>query len=287
MRVDWPQVTLALRGAGHTRWPGGRADPGKMWARWVFDHDLWVVDAGRGWVHMRDGWHELTPGRALWLRPGWEYWTEQDPAEPLGVYFCHFDLTDQAGAVIPPDGFWLPPEDLGETDLGFAAGVLSRAVAAAKGEPFGGNSFPRLKRDQVTGLLRGLLIELDEQSASRGQVTGTDPAEIERIQALAHRLAHDPAAAPSVSAMASELNLSPRHFTRLFQRVCDRTPKQFLLRWRTKHAQRLLMETELSVGEIAGRLGYRDIYFFSRQFREQVGHSPRQFRGAFKPGANG
>ena len=278
MRIDWSDTTIRLTGAGHTRWPGGAADPGRNWARWVFDHDLWLVDAGRGAMRLREGWVELERGEALWLRPGWEYAAEQDPDDPLGMYFCHFDLLDAEGVVIPPAGFSLPPERLGKVDMAFAEGVMKRTVAAARGERWGGSSFPGEGRDRATSLMRGLLIELDAATAATQTRPDAGHGDARRIQRMAHRLAQDPASAPSVEELASELSLSRAHFSRLFKRVVGRTPQQFLLMWRVRQAQRMLMESDASMSEIAERVGYRDVHFFSRQFKQVTGLSPLRFR---------
>lgn len=83
---------------------------------------------------------------------------------------------------------------------------------------------------------------------------------------------------PTVAQMASQMGLSPEHFSRLFRRVNGQSPIQFIVGLRMTHARHLLRESSLSVGEIADRLGYADVYFFSRQFKEQVGVSPLRYR---------
>lgn len=279
MRIDWARTTLELRGAGHTRWPDGVADPGRHWSRWVMDHDLWLVDAGRGAIRLREGWVELERGDALWLRPGWDYAAEQDADDPLGAYFCHFDFVDEAGRVIPPAGFALPPERLGKVEMGFVEGVMKRVVASATGEKWdGGVAFPGFGRDRATSLLRGLLIELDAATAGDRERSPRGHADAEKMQRLAHRLAQDPAAAPGVEQLAAELNLSRAHFSRMFKRVVGRTPQRYVMMWRVRQAQRMLLESDASVGEIAERVGYGDVHFFSRQFKQETGISPGRFR---------
>jgi YesN/AraC family two-component response regulator len=40
----------------------------------------------------------------------------------------------------------------------------------------------------------------------------------------------------------------------------------------------LLAETELTITEIADALGYRDVFFFTRQFRQVAATPPARFR---------
>ena len=49
------------------------------------------------------------------------------------------------------------------------------------------------------------------------------------------------------------------------------------LMWRVRQAQRMLMESDASMSEIAERVGYRDVHFFSRQFKQVTGLSPLRF----------
>ncbi len=77
---------------------------------------------------------------------------------------------------------------------------------------------------------------------------------------------------------ARSLGISRSHFDRAFSHLVGKPPKQFLLNCKMIHARRLLESSSLRVGEIAEALGYRDIYFFSRQFKACCGLSPVNYR---------
>jgi AraC-like DNA-binding protein len=49
---------------------------------------------------------------------------------------------------------------------------------------------------------------------------------------------------------------------------------------RIARARELLHHSELNVGEIASRLGFKTIFHFSRVFKQETGHSPRHYRNA-------
>jgi AraC-like DNA-binding protein len=55
---------------------------------------------------------------------------------------------------------------------------------------------------------------------------------------------------------------------------------EYLAVWRMQKAARLLAQAELSVREVARRVGYVSESAFSRNFREQFGASPGRFRRA-------
>ena len=87
-----------------------------------------------------------------------------------------------------------------------------------------------------------------------------------------------PTSVSSMTQFASELGLSRSHFDRKFSQQVGQAPKQFLLNCKMIHARRLLESSPLQIGEIANTLGYRDIYFFSRQFKQFFGSAPSAYR---------
>ena len=101
-----------------------------------------------------------------------------------------------------------------------------------------------------------------------------DPRVAEAVRAFRER----PGAAGDMDGFARRLGLSRSHFDRLFTGQMGCPPKQFLLRCRMAEARRMLENGALRIGEIAERLGYCDIYFFSRQFKEKVGLAPAEYR---------
>ncbi len=56
------------------------------------------------------------------------------------------------------------------------------------------------------------------------------------------------------------------------------TPGEFVIASRMEHACRLLRFSTQSIGSIAETLGYRDVYFFSKQFRARMGVPPTSYR---------
>jgi len=52
------------------------------------------------------------------------------------------------------------------------------------------------------------------------------------------------------------------------------------VRARVAAAGRLLVETDQPIAAIAEHLGYRDVFFFSKQFRRHAGLSPAAYRAS-------
>lgn len=80
--------------------------------------------------------------------------------------------------------------------------------------------------------------------------------------------------------IAAAAYLSPFHFARLFKKLTGASPHAYLAMLRTTRAQTLLAETDLSISEIAERVGYSSPSHFTKAFRQSTGLTPRAFRKA-------
>ncbi len=80
------------------------------------------------------------------------------------------------------------------------------------------------------------------------------------------------------SELARHLGFSADYFTRLFRRSYGMAPRKWLLEQRLRHAAALLRESRERISEVAARLGYPEVYLFSRQFHRMFGVSPSQWR---------
>jgi two-component system response regulator YesN len=82
----------------------------------------------------------------------------------------------------------------------------------------------------------------------------------------------------NLATVASEVDLSPSHFSVLFSRETGETFKGFLTRIRMEHAKALLRSSPLPIGEVARHAGYQDPHYFSSAFKRACGVTPREFR---------
>ena len=83
---------------------------------------------------------------------------------------------------------------------------------------------------------------------------------------------------PNYEMLAEELRMTASTLRRRFRDAMGISPHQFVLQHRIAQARRFLGETDEPIKAIAMRLGYRDVYFFSRQFRAITGVPPAMYR---------
>jgi AraC family transcriptional regulator len=77
--------------------------------------------------------------------------------------------------------------------------------------------------------------------------------------------------------LAAIAQISPYHFLRLFKQSMGLTPHQYILQRRIHKAKYLLQESELSIADIAFRVGFCDQSHFTRCFKRLLGMTPKQF----------
>jgi transcriptional regulator GlxA family with amidase domain len=82
----------------------------------------------------------------------------------------------------------------------------------------------------------------------------------------------------TVDAMSTRFRLSVRSLNRRFRAASDITPSHYLQQLRIEQAQALLKASNLSIAEVADRVGYQDASYFSGIFRRWAGVSPREYR---------
>lgn len=78
--------------------------------------------------------------------------------------------------------------------------------------------------------------------------------------------------------MASLCNVSYSYFSRLFRSTMQKTFREYLNYVRISQAEKLLLNTELNITEIAMEVGFSTSSYFIEQFRHFKSVSPRRFR---------
>lgn len=83
---------------------------------------------------------------------------------------------------------------------------------------------------------------------------------------------------PSMAQLAQALNTNEKRLSRAFKNELGMTVFEFLRQERLRQATRLLIETPLSVSQIAYELGFSSPANFATSFRSHTGQTPSDFR---------
>lgn len=84
----------------------------------------------------------------------------------------------------------------------------------------------------------------------------------------------------SLTQLAAKYNMSPSYFSRKFKLCTGFGYKEYLITIRILEAGKLLLNTDLSITEIAEKCGFDDSNYFGDSFKKVKGISPREYRKA-------
>lgn len=112
---------------------------------------------------------------------------------------------------------------------------------------------------------------------------GQSPAWLPRVRALVETSGPR---RPSVAHLARMASVHPAHLGRVFRAHVGCSPIAYMQELRVVMACRLLRESDLSLTQVALRLGFFDQSHFTRIFRARVGLTPGAYRARSRQGGS-
>lgn len=82
----------------------------------------------------------------------------------------------------------------------------------------------------------------------------------------------------NLDSIAQSLSISPFYLVHVFKESTGFSPIQYIIRRRIGEAQSLLINTNYSVTQISGMVGYDNISYFTTLFSKTVGMTPKKYR---------
>jgi AraC-like DNA-binding protein len=126
---------------------------------------------------------------------------------------------------------------------------------------------------RAVNLLENILIELAE---ARARPQERDPW-LERIMEEI-KASSETSADPDYAKLARREGMALSTLRRRFRHATGTALHTYALQCRVGEARRRLGETDFPIKEIAEQLGYKDVFFFSRQFTKITGTTPAAYR---------
>jgi transcriptional regulator GlxA family with amidase domain len=118
------------------------------------------------------------------------------------------------------------------------------------------------------------------QFSRRGKAAAAGRSALQEVQRW---VAANPAVDHSVASLAKRVDLSPRHFARLFHGETGVTPAAWVEATRITAARRILEDGQHSPKQVAGQCGFADADTLRRAFVRQLGVTPAEYRKRHAP----
>ncbi len=132
----------------------------------------------------------------------------------------------------------------------------------------------KLSCDQLSRLDEGLAKLGFERIVSSGVRT----AEAVKLEVLRHINSKEPCSMNLSHCIEEALGQDYKTVSRIFSAVEGRTIEKYYIAARIEKAKELLSYGDVTLTEIAYRLGYSSVAFLSRQFKQETGMTPTQYQ---------
>lgn len=139
-------------------------------------------------------------------------------------------------------------------------------------EPYDGDKFRTLLNSLLLRILRQ---EADNQLNFSNSMKSN--YETELFQKMVTYLNEDIESRNEVQMLVDKFNLSRSTIQNLFTKFANCSPKTYINQVRLNKSKELMKDSTLSISQIAERLGYGSIQYFSRAFSREFGISPSNY----------
>jgi AraC-like DNA-binding protein len=255
-------VSLSVYNVGYQK-----CDKCHQWGPGVRDHYLiHYVISGCGYYRQNGKTYELHAGDAFLVYPSQEVTYYADASDPWEYAWVGFNGSDALSILNATDftreAPCLMPAPFGEQILH----QLLRIYDVR------GNEFDRAV--EMTGRLYTALALF--MKGAKKQPPQTSYAGY--VQKAVAYISANYSYPITVEDIADYVGLSRSHLFRSFEKVMDKSPKEFLTDFRIRQACNLLLDSDLSVTAIANSVGFENNLYFSKAFHKIKGMSPKNYR---------
>lgn len=233
----------------------------------VVGHELIYCLKARGVVRLENNLHHVQEGNLAWLPVRWPHEHYPDSAEPWEILWLRIDssklnnIMHILNVLQAPVFTFQQPEKVTEIYYQLFGLMKSHTLVSDA---------------HCDALCAKLIFTLLE---NRSQETEKSPVITHRgLGHLIYQIHSHYNDEWDIGKFMQYCQVSKSQLFRLFQETFNQSPLKWLKNYRLSQARRLLVETDDTIGKIAGQVGYNDPLHFSRDFHRAVGVSPSEFR---------
>ena len=212
----------------------------------------------------------VAAGQTLLLFPERLHYGTAEYGPDLSFFWVHFTLNSQepAAAETAP-GLFQIPQTATVSRPDYLAELFRRYI----------DDFAAQRQDPAAG---SCLIQLMLCEVSRPQTVPNSGASVRAAQADSFIRTHFHLPL-SASVVAAQVGCHPRYLSRVYRAAYGTTLTEAIQRTRIDYGCRLLLDSDLRVGEIARACGMDDADYFQQVFKRRKGLTPSAYRRLHAP----
>ena len=230
------------------------------------EYALFIMQDGIMHLSYQQQSYTLQPGDAFLFYPQIPYHASTT-SDCCRFIFIHFDVilgnNHQALHFYPFDGHY--PTTHFHNEIGQ---ICSGFFSVQKKEPFA-----QLQLNGSLTLFLASVMKANYEAMNTGQDFPKKSA-LARLQPALIYIGEHLQEPIYMSSLAACVNLSEKYFISFFKQTLGVTPAHYIIQAKMRKALEYLYERKYSVKEIATRVGYADIYTFSKAFKKIYGIPP-------------
>ena len=234
--------------------------PGEVYPlHYIQRYVLHYVTSGSGHYRMNGKTFSVHSGDIFVSRAGYSTSYIADMADPFTYIWVSFECKDTFAALLNQDVFSAP----------WAHTIFQRIIGA--------NQSPSAEL-----IICGQLFDFFAQLSALQTSLGTHKEDY--VSRAINYIQTNYAEPVKLAEIATALGLSRNYFCRLFKKHTGLSPQAYLVAYRLEIAAKLLTELGFSQKEAAARVGYPDVYTFSRMFKRKYHIPPGEYVRLHKNG---
>lgn len=268
--------------------------------RKIYDHEFLYCRSGKAYMQIAEKKYDITPGTLILISPNKPHNLFSCKEDRADLFWVHFDfvykpdiqildeLVTNRHSVLYNESLpyqeYIRPEPLIEKSCSFPEHMIVEQVAVV--EELFKKIIVHFKEQDVLWRLTCKTLLLDIFSLILRQLQNQKLPSLHEGKsgiagAVINYVYHNYFRKTNLSDIAKRIGYSEDYVGRIFKSETGESFSKFVTRIRLQKAKELLINTDLSIADIAEVTGFNDIYYFSKVMKKEEGISPLMWKRQF------